>query len=143
MREAFGNDDALRSALKPVIANCFGGAKAFLDVASFKQVGIVTRPDAGIAIGLELHCNLQPVALRLAGTLLRALNLIGHTRQFLDMMANFVRDDIGCCEITSCAKALRKLTKKFGVEVDAFVRRAIKWPIADCAAPQPDWLFSE
>ena len=78
MGETFGHNHALARTLQPIIANRLCRAQAFLYVTRFKQVLVIARPDAGIAIGLQFHRDLKPIALHLAGAALRTLNLIGN-----------------------------------------------------------------
>jgi len=64
------------------------------------------RPDAGIAVGLEFESDGILVGLRLAaGALLGLLDLVGYAGQLLDVVAEFMRDDIGAGEVgAGCAK---------------------------------------
>jgi hypothetical protein len=57
------------------------------------------RPDAGVAIGLQLDADLNLIALALAHAGLRGLRLVECAFQVLDVMADLMGDDIGLGEI--------------------------------------------
>jgi hypothetical protein len=69
--EAFRNHPALGIALQRVVADRLGGAHALLDVAGLEDravlVASIGRPNAGVAVGLELDRDLDLVAFDPAG----------------------------------------------------------------------------
>ena len=87
-------------ALKRVVADRFGGAHSFLEIAglhyrlSLRVLGI-GGPDAGIAVGLKLDLHLDRIAFVLASAGLQLLRLAECAQYVLDVMANLVCDDIG------------------------------------------------
>lgn len=98
---------------------------AFLDISSFNARCIFGRPYTGIAICLQLHPNLERVTFGLTGTSLRTTNPIGDTGEVLDMMADFMRDNIGISEIAAAAHLLH-LLEEGSIEIDPLIGRAIK-----------------
>src|SRR3954470_652032 len=70
MGEALRHDIALRLLLQRVVADRLGGAQAGLDIAGLQQILVIGRPDAGEAIRLQLHLDLQLVGLGPAGAVL-------------------------------------------------------------------------
>ena len=62
MGEAFGNDLALRLALQRVVADRRGCFQPLFHVARLQQILVVRRPDAGVAIGLQLDPDLDGIA---------------------------------------------------------------------------------
>ena len=77
------------------------GAQAFLDITGFHAFRILCSPDAGIAIRLQFHAHLQRISLAPANALLLVTDLVGNAGEILDMMADFMRDDIGLRKITA------------------------------------------
>ena len=102
MREAFGIDPASDAPLQGIVADRAGGGKPFLQIARFDQIAIPSCPNAGVAIGLQFHADLQLVGglwlLRLS-----AADLVGEAGQVLNMMAIFMCHDIVPREIASRA----------------------------------------
>jgi len=107
-------DIPLRLFLYPVVADGAGGRQAFLDIALLQDlprpVGIV-RPDAGEAVGLEFHANLDGVGLLAAGALLKIPHLTRGTEQRLYVVTDLVGGDIGLGEITGRVKAVCQILK--------------------------------
>src|SRR3546814_15545755 len=60
-----------------------------------RAVARARRPDAGVAIGLQLQADLQRVALGLRSARLCLADLVRNAADRLDMVADLVRDDIG------------------------------------------------
>jgi hypothetical protein len=73
----------------PIVTDGAGSRQTFLDVALLEDlpraVGIV-RPDAGEAVGLELHGNLDGVRLLAVGALLKVSHLTRDPQQRLHMV---------------------------------------------------------
>src|SRR5205823_14417761 len=106
--------------LKRIVADRFGRAHPLLEVALLHhglplRIPGVRRPDAGIAVSLELDPDLDCVALGLARAGLELFGLPERADQVLDVMTDLVRDDIGLGEIARRLESARELTEKFGV----------------------------
>src|SRR5690606_17047910 len=104
------------------------------------------RPDAGVAVGLQLHADLQRVALGLRALPLRAPDLIRNAADRLDMVTDFVRDDIGLRGIAGGTETLIEFAEKTGVEIDALIGGAIKGThrrLRGTATRAPGRLFIE
>ena len=115
--------------MKSVIANRARRAHRFFDIAGFDNVldpvGI-TRPNACQKIGLQLEPDRELIVFRLTHSTARRLHTIGYAEQILHVMSNFVGDDIGLCEIASCAQAFLELTEKTEVDVNASILRTLE-----------------
>src|SRR5690606_11801174 len=90
-------------------------------------------PDAGETIRLQLDLHLQRIGFGLtAGLLLQARHARQNAEQVLDVMACFMRDDIGGGELAGVAGAAAEtrlnLTEESGVEEYLSVRRTIERP---------------
>ena len=75
----------------------------------FDPIG-VARPNAGEKICLQLKPNRQPIGFRFTAPTARCIHAIGNAKQFLHVMSNFVRNNVGLCKIASCTQAFLKLT---------------------------------
>src|SRR5690606_32956604 len=104
--EAVGNDIALGALLQRIVADLEGGIERFVDIAFLEQALLlgVVRPDAGIAVCLQLDAHRHGVGHDLAHRLAGAVELRQHVGQVLDMMADLVGDDIGLGEIAMYAE---------------------------------------
>src|SRR3546814_21040929 len=76
------------------------------------------RPDAGVAIGLQLHADLQRVALGLRSARLCLADLVRNAADRLDMVADIVRDDIGLRGVARGAHLAVEFAEEGGVEID-------------------------
>ena len=100
MGEAVGHNPPLRPPLQRVVANRRGSPQRGLDITRLQQmpalIGLV-RPDAGEAIGLQLDANLDSICLRgtAADALLRRVRACQNFFEFLDVMADLMRNYIG------------------------------------------------
>jgi hypothetical protein len=77
-------------------------AQAFFNVAGLEKLALkmsMMRPHTGKAISLKLHLDREFVGQRLAGSSALALDLVRNTEDILDMVADFVSDDVGLGEI--------------------------------------------
>jgi hypothetical protein len=88
----------------------------------------VVRPDAGEAVGLELHAHLQQVRVTLAGALLRLLHLFRNAQLMLHVMTDFVRNDIGLGKIARCSEARLQVAVETEIEIDPLVARTVERP---------------
>src|SRR3546814_3442053 len=78
------------------------------------------------SIGQQFHPHLQRIALGLRGPLLSLADLVRNAGDRLDMMPDFMRDDIGLRGVACGAEALRELVEECGVEIDALIGGAIE-----------------
>ena len=125
--EALRDDAALRLFLQRVVADRLGSAHSLLDIASFQCAG-PRCPYAGIAICLELDADLHLVAFGLPKARLSCLGPVERALQVLDMMTDFMGDDIGLGEISGSAEATAQLLEKGRIDVDALVARTVEGP---------------
>src|SRR3546814_11551078 len=79
------------------------------------------RPDAGVAIGLQLHADLQRVALGLRSARLCLADLVRNAADRLAMVADLVRDDIGLRGVARGAELAVPFAEEGGVEIDALI----------------------
>src|SRR3546814_2623900 len=84
------------------------------------------RPDAGVAIGLQLHADLQRVALGLRSARLCLADLVRNAADRLDMVADLVRDDIGLRGVARGAELAVEFAEEGGVEIDALIGGAVE-----------------
>jgi len=115
MRKRMRHYTTAHFALDGVITNGIGGAHCFFDVASFEIFFRMVGPDTGITIGLKLKSDgvfvvIWPIPHR--------ADFIRDTQKLLDMMADFVREDIGLGKVTRCMEGLREFVVKG--EINAF-----------------------
>src|SRR3546814_2098797 len=114
VRDALGDDMPLRLALEPVIADRRGRLQPFLHVAGIEQVLLpgVIAPDAGIAVGLQLEGDGQPVGLGLRELLASARDLFADAEHVLDMVPDLVGDDVGLGEMAGSLESLVQLAEE-------------------------------
>ena len=128
MRERFRHDIPLTLPLQAIVTNSSGCAQPLVDVAAFEQLAAIgmMAPYAGQAIRLELHPHGQGVRPFFGATLPGAMHALRDSHQGLDMMANFVRNDIGLREVTWRVEALIEIAEEGQIEVDLVIIGAIK-----------------
>jgi hypothetical protein len=105
-----------------VVADGRCGIERFLDIARFQPavalLGMV-GPDAGIAVGLKfLSYEQAAVALQIAAAPPHIADASGRVRQRLDVVADFVGDDVGFGEITASAEPGFHLPEEAQIHVD-------------------------
>src|SRR5581483_5680704 len=113
VREGVRHHAARGLALQGVVADRRRGRQRRVDVAGLQEVRPLLRlavdPDAGQAVGLQLHPHLQRIGFGLAT---RGLLLLRHARndaeQVLNVMAGLMRDDVGRGELAGAAGAAVK-----------------------------------
>src|SRR5215472_11737516 len=92
------------------------------------------RPDTSEAIGLEFHGHGKWVGLgRIA--VLKLPDLVFDANDLLDMVPDFVRQHVGLRKLARSAEALLEFIVKAQVNVNFFVRRAIKGARGGLRAP--------
>src|SRR5688572_24864414 len=97
VRERVGRHRTPGAALQSVVANGSRRGQAFFDVAGLEHAHGLIRvigPDAGEAVGLQLHRDLQTVGTGFVRSLLRRANLVRGAEQRLHVMADLVADDV-------------------------------------------------
>ena len=86
----------------------------------------MVRPDAGVAVGLQFHQHLQPVAVGLAGARLRGAHFVGGAEHGLHVVADLVREHVGLGEVAGCLEARLELPIEREVDVDLLVGGAVE-----------------
>ena len=142
MRPRLGRDAALELPLDAVVADRGRCVETIGDVRSgqFGEVaGVdgVARPDAGVAICLELGAYGAPLSPCLAGAGAEG------AEQVLDMVAVFVREHIGLREGTALSAELRpQIVEEAEIDVDVPVVGAVEGANIAVAGPQPVSIWS-
>jgi len=126
VREAVRYNPALRLLLKRVVADRLRSGHALLDVTGLETVAIGGRPDTGETISLQLQANGQRIALARTGALLCTRNLARRADQILDVVTEFMRDDIVLRKVAARAEPVGQLVEEAGVEEDPVVGRAVE-----------------
>ena len=129
MRERFGDHVAPSALLLRVVTHRGGGAQRRGHIALLENVlGFVgvLRPNAGIAVGLQLQFHRQLVCLRLRSLLLRSVHPGGDAEQVLHVMAHFVREHIRLGEQTGRLELVRELLIEIQIEIHLAVGRTIE-----------------
>src|SRR5688572_31266634 len=85
-------------------------------------------PHPGVAVGLQLHAHGELVALPLAGAALRVANAVRDAGDRLDVMSDFVRNDVGLREVARRAESLIEVPEEGEVEIHLPIVRAIERP---------------
>ena len=86
------------------------------------------RPDARVAIGLQLHAHRQGVLLALADAPAQGIYLLRGAQQRLHVVPHLMRNDIGPREFARRAQLPAQGVKKIHVQIHLAVTRAIKRP---------------
>ena len=122
MREALGRDAARRHPLQAIVANRCRCAKRFLGITRLElhvtrfEPPAVRRfvcPHTGEAVGLKLE---RDRCASCAGTGI-LLNPPHHAIQVLNVMTEFMRNDVGLRKIAGRAEPLRQLGEESEVEI--------------------------
>ena len=83
-------------------------------------------PHAGIEVGLELDAHAHAVGIGLAHAGHLAVGFVQSAQHVLDMMAHFMRDDIGVGEVAVGPQLLPHAGEKAQVDIQFFVGAAIE-----------------
>src|SRR3954447_24055195 len=133
--ETVGHHPARRLPLQRIVADRGCRPQCRIDIAGLDEARTLLLfaidPDAGKTIRLQLDLDLQRVGFRLAaGLLLQPLHARQDAEQVLDVVARFMRDDVGRGELARAARATLEprldLAEEAGVEEDLLVRRAVE-----------------
>src|SRR5690606_3285106 len=105
--ERVGRDLPAGAPHQTIVADGRGRREPLLDVARLEHLLLavrVMRPDAGVAIRLQLHEDLEPVDLGLVGQArLPLADPVHDAGQVLDVMPDLVADDVRLREVTGAA----------------------------------------
>ncbi len=129
MGERVGDDVSLRLPHDPVVADRGGRVHRFLDIPFLEKAGGpvgVVGPDAGQEISLELEADHETVELLLLQPVPLGHDFVRDPEQVLDMVADFVGDDVGQGEIAPGFETVLHLLEKVEIDVDPFVPGTIK-----------------
>ena len=123
--EGVGVDAAAGAALQPVVADRLGGPDRLVDVARVELVEHRVRPDARVAVGLQLEPHRQRV--RLAGLLaLEAPDLVARARSRAARGGRPRGRSRRPSEVARRAELALHVAEEAQVEVDALVARAVE-----------------
>ncbi len=102
--------------------------QGFLKVARFQNALLVcvVAPYARKAIGLKLDAHRRLVGLRLAHLLAHLVEFRQDAQKILDMVAHFMRQNIGLREIARSAKAIGKLLVEAEVDIKLMVAGTVE-----------------
>ena len=114
----------------PIFSAALRGVQRFIDIALLEQplLGREVAPDAGEAVCLQFHPHGHLIGFHFAHRLPHLVELGQHANEILDMVADFMSDDIGLREVAGRAELPVKLREEGGVEIDLLVTRAIERP---------------
>lgn len=104
--KGFRLDAAAGHLLDMIVANGGSCAEGRFHVAGFQEATLLrgVSPDSGEAVGLQFHRNGEFVSRSRIG-LLKMAHLTFHADNFLDVVADFVGQDVGLREFAGSAKA--------------------------------------
>lgn len=127
MGEGFGPDAASGFLLDGIVADGGSGAEGFIDVAGLEQAALTggMSPDAGKAVGLEFHEDAELI-LRTRVALLSGANLAFDAKDGLQVVTEFVGDDISLSKVARGAKLAAEFVVKVEVNINALVGRAVE-----------------
>ncbi len=132
MRERLGHDRSLGLSLERVVADRGGRPQALVHVAGLEDllllVGVV-RPDAGVAVRLELRAHAVGV-----GVAAPRLSL-QRPEEALDVVPDLVADHVGSREVARCLEPPLELAEEREVEVDRLITGTVER--AHRGAPRP------
>ena len=85
-------------------------------------------PDAGQAIGLQFELHRQRIGLAWAGAAAGFFDLRGNAELLLNVVTDFMRDDVGLGELARRLETLFQLAEEDEVDINLLVARAVKRP---------------
>ena len=132
MRPRLGRHGALRLVLQAIVANRRRGRQAFLDIARIElDAGLllvdVSAPHAGDSN--RPAAPAAPTSAFACASLLlsRCASMrVGEAEQILDVMADFVRDDVRLREVARRAEAAIELAEEAQVDIDLLIGRTVE-----------------
>src|SRR5438105_5903382 len=130
MRERLGNDLAARHALQPVVADGRRRVQSFIHIAGIEQAARLGEmsPHARVAVGLQLEADGQRVGLAIVGAFPLRRDGFRDAQQVLDVVTDFVRDDVGLREVAGRAEALVELAEEGEIEIHLPIGGAVERP---------------
>ena len=127
MGEALGTDRATLHSLDVIVTNGSGGLHARGDISIVNDLPLrcTVSPDTGETVGLQLQIDRERISLRriLTG---EALYLLFDSEKILDVMTQFMSDDVSLGKICIAAAETSELIPETQVDVDLPVRGAIE-----------------
>jgi hypothetical protein len=123
-RHRAGVDFGLNIEFEPIIADRRQQSECGLDVAGFENLArlmSVVSPDAGQEVRLELEANGHLILLIFAHVWVASERLLGHLQEHLDMMPDFVGDDIRASEVSLHVVPVLEFLKETEVDKDLFI----------------------
>ena len=129
MGEAFGCGVAAGFFLEIVVADFLSSIDSFFDIAFLErgeEAVLVVAPYASVVVGLEFDADggLVFSGFVLAGHL--GVRLVERAEEVLHVVAYFVGDNVGACEVAAGSDGGRHFVEEVKVEVDLFVGRAVE-----------------
>ena len=135
MGECVRYDVALSLPLQPIVSDGCSRLQGSFNIPRFDELPLclgALRPDAGEAVRLQLHPDLQIVSLNLVHPALGFLHLWQYSKLVLHVVADLVGNHIrlgklaGLAADIAGAEAPLEVLKEACVEIDLLVDRAIK-----------------
>jgi hypothetical protein len=117
--------------LEAIVPNGAGSVQPFLDIARFQGFALiigVVGPDPGETVCLKFQTDGELVGLYPIDALLERLYLARNAQQVLDVMTDFVGDDIRLGEIARGIQFILQVLIKAEVNVDLLVGGAVERP---------------
>ena len=131
MGERIGNDVSLCLFLQTIVTNHAGRVKCFVNVTRFEDMAHllgVMGPDTGQTIRLQLHENGKLVSIPFGNLATQRVHFAGDPEKGLDMVADFVGDNICLREITRGMHPVFEILEKGQIDIEFPVTRTIKGP---------------
>ena len=127
MGEALRTYCSTLHSLQMVVAHCSRCLQASLDIGVVNDLTLLgtVRPDAGETVRLQFEIDGERISLGwiLAG---QVLNLLFDSEDILDVVAEFVRDDVSLGKVGIAAAEASEFIPEAQVDVDLLIRRAIE-----------------
>ncbi|MNE50286.1 hypothetical protein D3C80_1448510 [compost metagenome] len=116
--------------MQTVVADSLCGVECLFEIAGFQHALLLhaMTPYARKAVSLQLHFHGKTVGFDLRCILLKLTNFRFDTEQFLNVVADFMRDNVALGEITVRAELAFHVIIEREIDVHGAVCRAIEWP---------------
>ena len=129
MGEGFRDGKALALFLQSVVPDRRCCAKCFLDIAGLDDLFgslSVMQHHTGVEVRLQFEANRRIVRFHLATSLANLVHFVRLSRQFLDVMADFVCNHVGLRKVAGGTQLPIQLRKERSVQIHFFVGGAIE-----------------